>query len=86
LSPLLNAGFGVLATFMCKSVPQGSATTVWCVAASELKGGEYCQDCNISKTTEIANNIEEGKKLWDFSEKETGVVFPEIKTDLIENK
>ncbi len=71
-----------------KTIPQGAATTVWCATSSLLDniGGVYCEDADIAL---LANensigisgvelySLEEAsaKKLWDLSEKMTGVAF-----------
>jgi NAD(P)-dependent dehydrogenase (short-subunit alcohol dehydrogenase family) len=68
----------VLAIPFFKSIPQGAATTVYAVTHPELneKGGLYLEDCNISKALDYAYDVEEQKKLYDYSVKEAGVSFP----------
>jgi NAD(P)-dependent dehydrogenase (short-subunit alcohol dehydrogenase family) len=37
-----------------KTVPQGTATTVWsgCVAAANAVGGRYCEDCHVAEVND----------------------------------
>jgi len=70
-----------------KTIPQGAATTVWCATSPLLDhvGGVYCEDGNIaawagSPTTHsgvMPYSLDEAnaKRLWDLSEKMTGIKF-----------
>lgn len=72
-----------------KTISQGAATTVWCVTSPELNeiGGVYCEDADIAKLnlledSESYNGVlsysleqNSAKKLWELSEKMTGVTF-----------
>jgi NAD(P)-dependent dehydrogenase (short-subunit alcohol dehydrogenase family) len=74
-----------------KTIPQGAATSVWCAVSDELDGmgGVYCEDCNIAAVVPAegkapygvrswAIDPEYAKKLWQLSEKLTGVKFTQI--------
>jgi len=73
-----------------KTPEQGAATTVWCATSPQLegKGGVYCLDCDIAKVIsnydaaqQLAGVLpraidpELAEKLWELSEKLTGVKF-----------
>lgn len=72
-----------------KTIPQGAATTVWCATSSLLDnlGGVYCEDANIAKLAEGKESIgsygverysleeKNAKRLWELSEKMTGISF-----------
>lgn len=71
-----------------KTVEQGAATSIWCATSPQLAGmgGVYCEDCDIAKgleadSTEIlgvmpwAYDPEAAEKLWELSERLTGVHF-----------
>lgn len=71
-----------------KTVEQGAATLIWCATSQQLDGmgGVYCENCDIA-TAESADSIsptgvrpwaidpKSAKKLWELSEKLTGVKF-----------
>ncbi|WP_088226758.1 oxidoreductase [Desulfosporosinus sp. FKB] len=71
-----------------KTVEQGAATSVWCATSNQLDGmgGVYCEDCDIS-TAESADSLsatgvrpwaidpESARRLWDLSERLTGVEY-----------
>ena len=71
-----------------KTISQGAATTLWCATSPLLNeiGGVYCEDCDIAKiaadpTTATgvklySLNRENAERLWELSEKMTGVKFP----------
>lgn len=87
----LDAGGNMLPEIAAnlKTIPQGTATTVWCATSAQLDniGGVYCEDADIAKLVAGQEGIGsygvEGysldevnaKKLWDLSEKMTGVSF-----------
>ena len=71
-----------------KTIKQGAATSVWCATNDELDGmgGVYCEDCNIAEAVSTdslkgygvrpwAIDPDYAKKLWQLSEKLTGVKF-----------
>src|SRR5271169_53887 len=71
-----------------KSVPQGSATSVWSgfVASSEAVGGRYCEDCHVCEVNDdtssrvgvrsYALNLAHASDLWRKSEEMVGERFP----------
>jgi NAD(P)-dependent dehydrogenase (short-subunit alcohol dehydrogenase family) len=73
--------------FKWKTIPQGAATTVWSgfVAAAEMVGGKYCEDCHVAEPQEnpearngvrsYALNGEHAKALWAKSEEMVGEKF-----------
>jgi NAD(P)-dependent dehydrogenase (short-subunit alcohol dehydrogenase family) len=76
--------------FRLKTVPQGSATSVWAgiVADADEVGGRYCEDCGVAKLLEgsdvsavsagvrpYALNPERAKALWAKSEEMVGERF-----------
>ncbi|WP_341905767.1 SDR family NAD(P)-dependent oxidoreductase [Fluviicola taffensis] len=72
-----------------KTISQGAATTVWCATSPKLNdlGGVYCEDADIAtlnllEDSESYNGVlsysleqSNAKKLWELSEKMTGVTF-----------
>ena len=72
-----------------KTIPQGAATTLWAATSRQLDGmgGVYCEDCDIAgpgpATHELTGNgispwahdPEQAEKLWELSEKLTGVTL-----------
>jgi NAD(P)-dependent dehydrogenase (short-subunit alcohol dehydrogenase family) len=69
-SPILNLGM--------KTIEQGAATTVFATVSEELNnnGGNYLLNSHISKAIDYVYDESNGKKLWELTEKLTGVVFP----------
>jgi NAD(P)-dependent dehydrogenase (short-subunit alcohol dehydrogenase family) len=79
------------ALFQWKSIPQGAATSVWSavVAPAEKIGGQYCEDCHVSKIVPASVSVEsmtEGVRwyaldpnnaeaLWKKSEEMVGESF-----------
>ena len=71
-----------------KSVPHGSATSVWSgfVASSEAVGGRYCEDCHVCEVNDDASsrvgvrsyalNLAHANDLWRKSEELVGERFP----------
>jgi len=68
-----------------KSIPQGAATTIYAAISKDVKGGEYLVDANIAVSTKLTQDMEVAKKLWSFSEKETGVTYDDIKNNKLYN-
>jgi NAD(P)-dependent dehydrogenase (short-subunit alcohol dehydrogenase family) len=74
--------------FRFKSVPQGSATSVWAgfVAPAEAVGGHYCEDCHVCAVNDdttsragvrsYALNLAHANDLWRKSEEMVGERFP----------
>jgi NAD(P)-dependent dehydrogenase (short-subunit alcohol dehydrogenase family) len=70
-----------------KSVPQGSATSVWSgfVAPSDVVGGRYCEDCHVCEVNDDASsrvgvrayalNLAHANDLWRKSEEMVGERF-----------
>ncbi|AOJ16653.1 oxidoreductase [Burkholderia vietnamiensis] len=71
-----------------KTVEQGAATTVWCATSAELRehGGVYCEDCDIARAVPAdhsrldgvlpwAIDPEAAERLWQWSERRTGVAL-----------
>ena len=81
-----NSGSGEPA-FSWKSIPQGAATSVWSgvVAAGDLVGGRYCEDCGVAELVEGADarsgvrsyalDAGRAKALWAKSEEMVGERF-----------
>jgi NAD(P)-dependent dehydrogenase (short-subunit alcohol dehydrogenase family) len=74
--------------FRFKSVPQGSATSVWSgiVAAADAVGGHYCEDCHVCEVNDdttsrvgvrsYALNLAHANDLWRKSEEMVKERFP----------
>jgi NAD(P)-dependent dehydrogenase (short-subunit alcohol dehydrogenase family) len=70
-----------------KTPEQGAATSIWCATNPQLEGlgGVYCEDCDVATpvTGELhgvrpwATSREFADRLWQLSEKLTGVRFPD---------
>jgi len=74
-----------------KTIPEGAATIVWCAVSEQLdgKGGVYCQNVDIAPAVPKerihepgmtgvwpwATNEQSAERLWQLSEKLTGVPF-----------
>ncbi|HUA34528.1 MAG TPA: SDR family NAD(P)-dependent oxidoreductase [Candidatus Binataceae bacterium] len=73
--------------FKFKTVPQGSATSVWAsfVAPAEAVGGRYCEDCHVCEVNDdttsragvrsYALNLQHANDLWRKSEEMVGERF-----------
>lgn len=78
---------GGLPAMKYKTVPQGSATSVWAgiVAPADLVGGRYCEDCHVAELVDdpavfhgvraYALNPDRAKALWAKSEEMVGERF-----------
>jgi NAD(P)-dependent dehydrogenase (short-subunit alcohol dehydrogenase family) len=67
----------LLITGIGKTIPQGASTTVYCAISSDIKeGGNFYEDCNLSKAINYTDNESEQKKLWELSEKLTNTKYP----------
>jgi NAD(P)-dependent dehydrogenase (short-subunit alcohol dehydrogenase family) len=76
-----NAAAG-LPPLAFKTIPQGAATSVWAaiVAASDLVGGRYCEDCHVAEIAgggveRYALDAERAKLLWATSQELVGERF-----------
>lgn len=70
-----------------KTIPQGAATTIWCTTSPLLEniGGVYCEDAEVAtlaSDTEMSAGVKsyslnetDARRLWQLSEKLTGVIF-----------
>jgi len=79
---------GQAPAFRFKSVPQGSATSVWAgfVASADAVGGHYCEDCHVCEINDdvtsrvgvrsYALNLAHANDLWRKSEEMVGERFP----------
>ncbi|MGA7870841.1 MAG: SDR family NAD(P)-dependent oxidoreductase [Candidatus Binatus sp.] len=79
---------GQAPTFRFKSVPQGSATSVWAgfVGPAHAVGGHYCEDCHVCAVNDdaasrvgvrsYALNLAHANDLWRKSEEMVGERFP----------
>ena len=75
------------ASFAWKTIPQGAATSVWAgvVAAADLVGGHFCEDCHVAEIMEGADiragvrayalDPDHAKALWAKSEEMVGETF-----------
>ncbi|KAB2596701.1 short-chain dehydrogenase TIC 32 [Pyrus ussuriensis x Pyrus communis] len=65
----INGLVNVLGRALLKNVQQGAATTCYLALHPQVKGvtGKYFADSNLSKTTPQGQDVEMGKKLWDFT-------------------
>lgn len=78
---------GGAAAFVFKTIPQGSATSVWSavVAPAEAVGGNYCEDCHVAEVTDdpssrtgvraYALDAARADALWRKSEEMVGERF-----------
>jgi WW domain-containing oxidoreductase len=66
---IIDSVVSTVAKYVLKNIPQGAATTCYVALNPQVKGvtGEYFSDCNISKSSTMAQDQELAKKLWDFS-------------------
>ena len=74
--------------FRFKTVPQGSATSVWSgfVASADAVGAHYCEDCHVCEVNDNPNsrvgvrsyalNLAHANDLWRKSEEMVGERFP----------
>jgi NAD(P)-dependent dehydrogenase (short-subunit alcohol dehydrogenase family) len=86
----MRAGWSAQAqgAFRFKSVPQGSATSVWAafVAPAEAVGAQYCEDCHVCEINDDATSRAgvrsyaldhaHANDLWKKSEEMVGERFP----------
>ena len=83
----LGAGTAKAPEFRFKSVPQGSATSVWAgfVASADEVGGRYCEDCHVCEVNDVttsragvrsyAVDLKHANDLWRKSEEMVGERF-----------
>ena len=58
---------------------QGAATTIWALVSesAEKKSGQFCVDCNFVEVLDYAKDMNDAKRLWEITEKQTNSVFPD---------
>jgi NAD(P)-dependent dehydrogenase (short-subunit alcohol dehydrogenase family) len=84
----ISMGAAQAPAFRFKSVPQGSATSVWAgfVASADAVGGRYCEDCHVCEVNDdptsragvrsYALDLAHANDLWRKSEEMVGERFP----------
>ena len=50
------------------TLEQGAQTTITCATKAPLQGGQYYEDCAVSKASEEARDELVAKRLWDEAE------------------
>jgi len=83
----ISMGAAQAPAFRFKSVPQGSATSVWAgfVASADAVGGRYCEDCHVCEVNDdptsragvrsYALDLAHANDLWRKSEEMVGERF-----------
>jgi len=70
--------FVFVCLFITKSSKQGAQTSVFCCLEDQLPNGEYFADCRPApwymRNKSNRDTVKEGSKLWQFSEKITGLI------------
>ena len=51
-----------------KTIPQGAATSVHCVVASDVRGGLYYADCKLREASRQARDAAAAARLWALSD------------------
>jgi len=71
MSSAAGLAMSVIGPLALKSIPEGTATQVYCATHPSLAGvsGEYFSDCNPKKPRRDALNDATAAKLWEVSEK-----------------
>jgi len=61
-----------------KTVEEGAQTTIYCAVQEDIEhlSGLYFSDCTLKESSLKSNDVGIAKKLWEVSEKMTGVNFP----------
>src|SRR5271154_1206898 len=84
----MSQGLKDPSAFRFKTVPQGSAASVWAgfVASADAVGGHYCEDCHVCEINDdvtsrvgvrsYALNLAHANDLWRKSEEMVGERFP----------
>ncbi len=64
--------------FTVQSSEEGAQTSLHCALSDECGevSGEYYADCKRAKTSAAAKDDQFARRLWDASERITGVSFP----------
>jgi NAD(P)-dependent dehydrogenase (short-subunit alcohol dehydrogenase family) len=88
MARIAKASSGQGQAFRFKSVPQGSATSVWSgfVGQADAVGGHYCEDCHVCEINDDPNsrvgvrsyalNLAHANDLWKKSEEMVNERFP----------
>jgi hypothetical protein len=72
-SGLFSVGWKFANWFSGRSGEDGAQTIVYCAVAPDLENGGYYADCKRAKETDLVKDEKEAKKLWEESEKLTGL-------------
>ena len=69
-SKFFKAFLNTLMSPFCKSIPQGTATTLYCAIHSDVleNTGEFFSDCQVSDCNSDSKSMEYAEKLWNLSE------------------
>ena len=61
-----NGEISEMAKQFFKTPEQGAATTLWCATSPQLeeRGGEYCEDCDISQLDDSDDRVFAGVRSW----------------------
>ena len=72
---LMSGIMSILHKVMAKSPTVGAETSVYLAASPEVKGinGKYWVDMKQKRSNEASYNVEEQKRLWEISERLTGI-------------
>ena len=67
--------YNIFAFFFLRTPEQGAQTIIYMATEPSLKGvsGEYFGDCKLEDLKDNAKDEKIGKKLWEVSERLTGV-------------
>jgi retinol dehydrogenase-12 len=72
--------FGIGTLFNLNTPTKGARTHIWLASSKAVEGvsGKYFEHCKEKATSELAQNADLRKRLWQWSENATGVSFPEV--------
>jgi WW domain-containing oxidoreductase len=75
MNPLVTGLLGIAMRMFSKSIEQGAATSCYVAARPEVNGvtGQYFSDCAVTEPSRRARDAELAERLWDVSEKLTGL-------------
>lgn len=75
MNPIVSGLLGLLMRPFGKTIPQGAATTCYVATRPELAGvtAKYFSDCAVAKPSRHAGDEALAERLWDVSEKLTGL-------------
>jgi len=71
MNPVARGMFFFLGGLFFKTVPQGAATSMYCVLSPELENvsGSYFTDCRAKEASETAKDPKIAARLWEVTEK-----------------